>query len=111
MREFEHTVSLFFNDISKFPVFNQMVTAHKEIYNLFGSGIYHKPHSILKSKYYEFHNQNIGLFSGNDARMAGYFIGIHRDLRMKKALLATVSSTEFSTMTLNSKHSKVVSYI
>ena len=43
--------------------------------------------------------------------MAGYFIGMHRYLRMRKAVLATVSSAEFSTMTLNSKLSKVVSYI
>ena len=43
--------------------------------------------------------------------MAGYFIGIHRDLRMRKELIATVSSYEFNTMALNSKLSKVVSYI
>ena len=43
--------------------------------------------------------------------MAGYFIGMHRDLRMRKALLATFTSAEFSTMTLKSKLSKVVSYI
>ena len=48
----EHTVSLFFNDVSKIPVVNQMITAHKAIYNLFGSGVYHKPHSIFKSKSY-----------------------------------------------------------
>ena len=48
MRGVQHTVSLFFNDVSKTPVINQMITAHKAIYNLFGSGIYHKPHSILK---------------------------------------------------------------
>ena len=111
MRGVEHTVSFFFNDVSKIPVVNQMITAHKAIYNLFGSGIYHKPHSIFKSKDYEFHNRNIGLFSGNDTRMAGCFIRMHRDLRIRKALLATVSSAEFSTMTLNSKLSKVVSYI
>ena len=78
MRGVEHTVSFFFNDVSKIPVANQMITYHKAIYNLFGSGIYHKPHSISKSKSYEFHNRNIGLFSGNDTIMAGYFIGIHR---------------------------------
>ena len=111
MRGVEHTVSLFFNDVSKIPVVNQIITAHKSIYKLFGSGIYHKPHSIFKSKSYEFHNRNIVLFSGNDTRMAGYFIGMHRDLHMRKALLTTVSSAEFSTMTLNSKLSKVVSYI
>ena len=101
MRGVEHTVSLFFNDVSKILVVNQMISAHKAVYNLFGSGIYHKPHSIFKSKSYDFHNRNIGLFSGNDTRMAGYFIGMHRYLRTRKALLATVSSAEFSTMTLN----------
>ena len=43
--------------------------------------------------------------------MAGYFVGMHRYLRMRKALLTTVSSAEFNTMALNSKLSKVVSYI
>ena len=111
MRGVEHTISLFLNDVSKILVVYQMISAHKAIYNLFGSGIYHKPHYIFKSKSYEFHNRNIGLFSGNDTRMDGFFIGMHIDLRMRKALLATVSSAEFSTMTLNSKLSKVVSYI
>ena len=43
--------------------------------------------------------------------MTGYFIGMHRDLRMRKALLATVYSAEFNTMALKSKLSKVVSYV
>ena len=47
VRGVEHTVSIFFNDFW-IPVVNQMIIAHKAIYNLFGSGIYHKPHSILK---------------------------------------------------------------
>ena len=37
----EHTVSLFFNDVFKIPVVNQMITAHEAIYKLFGYGIYH----------------------------------------------------------------------
>ena len=41
----------------------------------------------------------------------GISFGMHIYLRMIKALLATVPSDEFSTMTLNSKISKVVSYI
>ena len=100
MSEVEHTVSLFLNDVSKIPVVNQMITSHKEIYNFFGSGIYHKPNSIFKSKSYEFHNRNIGLFSGNDTRMAGYFIGMHRYLLMRKAVFSTVPSVEFNTMSL-----------
>ena len=50
MRGVEHTVSLFFNYVSKISVMNKIIRAHKEIYNLFGSGIYHKPHYIFKSK-------------------------------------------------------------
>ena len=111
MRGIAHTVSLFFNYVYNIPVVNQIIIAHKSIYNLFGSVIYHKPHSIFKSKSYEFHHSNIGLFSGNDTRMAGYFIVMHRYLRMRKSLLATVSSAKFNTITLNSKLSKLVSYI
>ena len=48
MRGVEHTVSLFFNDVPKTPFVNQIIAAHKAIYNLFGSGIYHKTNSILK---------------------------------------------------------------
>ena len=111
MRGVEHTVSLFSNDVSKTPVVNQMITAHKAIYNLFGSGVYHKPHYIFKSKSYEFHNSKICLFGGNDNRTAGCFIRIHRYLCMRKELLATVSSDGFNNMSLNSKLFKVVSYI
>ena len=106
MHGFEHTVSLFFNDVSKILVVNQTITAHKAIYNLFGSGIYHKPHSILKSKPYEFHNRNIGLFIGNDTRISGYFIGMLRDLSTREALHSTVSYAEFNTMSLNSNSPK-----
>ena len=40
-----------------------------------------------------------------------YFIVMHRYLCMRKELLGTVSLVEFRTMALNSKLSKVVSYI
>ena len=50
MRGVEHTVSLFYYYVSKIPVVNHMITAHKAIYNLFGSSIYHKPNYILKPK-------------------------------------------------------------
>ena len=52
----EHNVSLVFNDVTKIPVVNQIITSHKEIYSLFGSCIYYKPHSIFKSNWYEYHN-------------------------------------------------------
>ena len=108
MRGVEHTVFLFFNDVSKIPIVNQMISAHRMIYNIFGFGIYHKPHSIFKSKYQEFHNINIGLFSGNKTIMAEYFMGIHRDLRMRKVLQDTISSAEFISIPTNTKFTKVV---
>ena len=46
----EHTISLYFNDVSKVPVVNYMITAYKAISNWFGSRIYHKPHSKFKSE-------------------------------------------------------------
>ena len=95
MRGVEHTVSLFFNDVSKIHIVNKIISAHKIIYNIFGSGIYHKPHSIFKSKSQEFHNRNIGLFSGNENIMAGYFMGMHRYLRMRNVLQSNISSNEF----------------
>ena len=51
MRGVKQTVPLFFNDVSKIPIVNQIISAHKMIYNIFGYGMYHKPHSIFKYKY------------------------------------------------------------
>ena len=36
----EHTVSLFFSDVSKIAIVNQIILSHEKIYNLFGSGIF-----------------------------------------------------------------------
>ena len=111
MHGVEHIVSLFFNDVSEIPIANQMISAHKMICNIFGSGIYHKPHSIFKSKYREFQNRNIGLFSRNETIMARYFMGMHRDLRMRKVLQSTISSAEFISIPTNTKLAKAVCYI
>ena len=81
------------------------------IYNIFGSGIYHKPHSIFKSKYQDFHKRNIGLFSENETRIVGYFMVMHRDLRMRKVLQATISSAEFLSIPTTTKFTKAVKYI
>ena len=92
MRGVEHTILLFFNYVLNIPIVNQMISDHKTIYNIFGSCIYHNPHYIFKYKSQEFHNRNIGIFSENETRMAGYLMGMHRDLRMRKVLQATISS-------------------
>ena len=69
-----------------------MISSHNMIYNSFGSGMYHKPNSILRSKSQGFYNKNICLFSVNYTRMAGYFMGMYRDMRMWKFLQATILS-------------------
>ena len=84
MRRVEHSVSLFFNDFSKIPIVHQIISAHKMIYNIFDSGIYHRPHYILNRNIKSFRIKDIVLFRGNDTRMAGYFIGMHRELWVKK---------------------------
>ena len=88
-----------------------MISDHRMVYNIFGSGMYHKPHFIFTSKSQEFHNKNIGLFSGNDTRMAGYFKVMHGDLRMRKVLQATKLSAEFISIPTNKKFDKAVRYI
>ena len=88
-----------------------MISTHKIVYNIFGSRIYHKPHSVFKSKAWEFCNRNIGIFSGNETRMSGYFMGMHRDLRIWKVLQATIPSSGFISIPTNTKFTKAVRYI
>ena len=66
---------------------NHILQYHKAIYNIFGSGICHNPHYILKPKSNEFHHTKIGLSIGNNTRMAGYFMGMHRYLRIRNYFL------------------------
>ena len=88
-----------------------MISSHNMIYNIFGSGIYHKPHYIFKSKSQYFHKRNIGIFNINKTRMAGYFMGVHRDLRMRKVIQAAISSAEFLSIPTTTKFTKAVEYI
>ena len=107
MRGDEHTVSLFLI-MFKDTHLNQNIYSHKMICNIFGSGIYHKPHYIFKFKSKEIHNRNIDLFSVNNTRMAGYFMGMHRDLSMRRCVQRTISSAEFISIPTNTKSTKAV---
>ena len=88
-----------------------MILAHQIKYNIFGSGIYHNFNFLFKYKPQEFQNRNIGLFSVNETTMAGYSMGIHRDLRMRKFLQDTISSAELISIPTNTKFTKAVKYI
>ena len=48
MRAVQYIISLFLIDVSIITVVNHMITANKSVYNLFVSGIYHKPHCRFK---------------------------------------------------------------
>ena len=85
----ERTVPLFFNNIYKIPIYNQIISAHKMLNSIFSSGIYHKTRSIFKYKSKKLHNINIGIFTGNETRMAIYFMEIHRELRIREILQST----------------------
>ena len=43
--------------------------------------------------------------------MAGYFMGMHRDLRMRKFLQATISYAKFISIPTNTKLFRAVKYI
>jgi len=92
----EHCVALFFKDLSKFPVVKDVIYRRNRMYMVFGSGIYHSSHATFKAKAKEFNNgKDIGLLRASPTRMAGYFYAFARDLRLRRAFVATKSSHTF----------------
>lgn len=92
----EHVVSLFFADIFKFPELDALYQIAKRTYNVFGSGAQHAPYAIFQ-KYAKKHNngKNIGLMRAAGTRMAGAAIVLIRFIRLRPALVSTVTSPEF----------------
>ena len=43
----KHVLLLLFSDVSNIPIFHETKVARKEIYNIFGSSIYSKPHFYI----------------------------------------------------------------
>lgn len=92
----EHVISLFFNDVFKLPAFKTMNTIVKSAYRIFGSGAMHSPYAIFQ-KHSRRHNQgkNIGLMRSAETRMAGCCIAMQRFIRLRNALISTVTSAAF----------------
>ena len=92
----EHVVSLFFGDVFAFPEFNALYQLAKRTYRGFGSGARHQPYAIFQ-KYSKRHNEgkNIGLMRAAGTRMAGATIVLTRFIRLRAALVSTVTSPEF----------------
>ena len=106
----EYTVYLLFNDVSKLLTVNQIIRSHKAIYNIFGSGVYHKTYFIFKPKLYKFTDSNISLFIGKNTITEVCFMGMRRYLLIRKVIFATISLAEFICTNLNDKLSQVVAY-
>jgi hypothetical protein len=93
----EHVVSLFFKGITKLAVVKNQILRHCFIYGVFGSGSMHLlPYALFHKATKEFHNgRDIALIRAADTWTAGYFMAMHRDLRLKPVLHATVKSAGY----------------
>jgi hypothetical protein len=78
------------------------IVRHNFIYHAFGSGAMHSPYALLQRHARAFNNgRPIGLLRVSDTRMAGYFMAMHRDLRLKQALQATVAGRDFISLKIS----------
>lgn len=92
----EHVLALFYRDVFLLPPFKRLKNFNKRLYRYFGSGSMHGPYALFSSQSRE-HNggRTIGLLRAADTRMAGHVISMLRTLRLKPALVSTVSSASF----------------
>ena len=91
--------ALFFSDVfTKLPAFEILANFAKKLRNIFGSTRH--IFTAIFNKYSKKHNRGIrvGFIKPSECRMGGYQIALLRVLRLKDALQATVTSTEFKNM-------------
>lgn len=92
----EHVVSLFCKDVAKLTPIHIVVLKYRFLYRVFGSGSMHRPYAVFQKAAKEFnHGRKIGLLKPADTRMAGYFIALHRLLRLQKPLQSAQASFEW----------------
>jgi hypothetical protein len=97
LHDAEYVVYLFFKDITKLVAVKNQILRHRFIYRVFGSGSMYPPYALFHKVFHKatkgFNNGlDIGLLRTSDTRMAGYFMEMHRDLRLKSALQEMVTS-------------------
>jgi hypothetical protein len=99
----EHVPALFFKDISKLAPIKYKIFHHPFVYHVFGSGAIHSPCALFQKHARSFNiGHATGLLRAYDTRMTGYFMAMHRDLRLKGALQATVAGSDFVSLKVNS---------
>jgi hypothetical protein len=98
----EHVVSLFFKDLSNIQVVKHQIVRYCFIYRVFGSGAMHSPYALFQRHARAFNNgRPIGLLRASDKRMAGYFMAMHRELRLKQALQETVTGSNLISLKIS----------
>jgi hypothetical protein len=103
----EHVVSLFCKDVAKLTPIKVVILKYKFLYRVFGSGSMHRPYAVFSKCAKEFNKgRKIGLLRPADTRMAGYFIALHRLLRLQKPLEATHASIEWDNYQFPAKSKK-----
>lgn len=71
------------------------------LYNVFGSGASHGLHAQFMSQSTLLNNgRKVNLLRGAGTRMASWFYAMHRALRVKPALVATVHQVQFNSIAL-----------
>jgi hypothetical protein len=99
----EHIAALFFKDISKLAPIKYQIVGHPFMYRVFGSGAMRSPYALFQKHARSFNSGcAIGLLHASDTRTVGYFMAMHRDLRLKGALQATISGSDFISLKVKS---------
>ena len=97
--------------VSKILIVCQIISAHNAIF-IYLVPVYIKsliPISNINIKTSTI--KTLVLLMQNDNRIAGYFMGIHRYLRMRKVLQYKILSAEFNNIKTNMKLAEVIRYI
>jgi hypothetical protein len=97
----EHVASLFFADIAKFWQVRHLLVHYRRLYRLFGSGSMHSPYALFIAQTKNFNQgRKVGLLRASDVRMAGHFIALHRMLRLRHPIAATMASAAYKDLKL-----------
>jgi hypothetical protein len=97
-----HVVSLFFKDLSNIQVVKHQILLHSFIYRVFGYVAMHSLYALFQRHARAFNNgRPIGILRASYTRMTGYFMTMHRDLRLKQALQSTMAGSDFISLKIS----------
>jgi hypothetical protein len=108
-----HAVALFFSDIcQKLWQIRLMLVNYRRLYRLFGSGSMHSPYALFCKQSMNFNGgRKVGLIRAAGTRMAGHAYAQCRMLRLRAALVATITSAAYLDLKLKGFPKKVEEYI